>query len=133
MSYIYNNSIFKERRRELRNNQTEAEKILWKYIRNRQIEQCRFRRQFSVGPYILDFYCPRIRLAIEIDGQQHGKSESVVYDKEREEFMNDLDITTIRYGNNDVIRDPRQVVEDIRKHINLLSPLMVRGTKGDTA
>lgn len=132
MNFIYNNAILKERRRELRGNPTQAEAVLWGHIRNRQIEQCRFRRQYSVGPYILDFYCPRIRLAIEIDGDQHAENDAIVYDRERDEYLNDLDIKTVRYWNHDIMKDINHVIENIRNHINLTSPLMVRGTQGDT-
>ena len=133
MNFIYNNSLFKERRRALRANPTDAEQVVWAHIRNRQIEQCRFRRQYSVGPYILDFYCPTIRLAIELDGKQHEEQESALYDSEREKYLMDLDIKTIRYQNGDVMKNTKNVIENIRTHINQISPLMVRGTKGDTA
>jgi len=102
---VYNNSVFKDRRRELRANQTEAEKILWGKLRNRQLEKCKFWRQYSVGPYILDFYCPKIRLAIEVDGSQHD--EALEYDKEREDYLLGLEIKTIRYKNNEVMNNTK--------------------------
>ena len=118
---VYNNSVFKDRRRELRANQTEAEKILWGKLRNRQLEKCKFWRQYSVGPYILDFYCPKIRLAIEVDGSQHD--EALEYDKEREDYLLGLEIKTIRYKNNEVMNNMRHVIEDIRKYINKIFPI----------
>ena len=66
--YLANNKILKERRRELRRNQTPAEKIVWTFLRSRHLSCLRFVRQYSLGPYILDFYCPKLKLAIELDG-----------------------------------------------------------------
>jgi very-short-patch-repair endonuclease len=69
---MYNKLILKPRRRELRQSTTPAEIKIWNIIRNRKINNLKFIRQYSVGFYILDFYCPKIRLAIEIDGGQHN-------------------------------------------------------------
>jgi len=118
----YNNSNFKGRRKELRVNQTDAEKILWQELRGRKLEKCKFWRQYSVGPYILDFYCPQIRLAIELDGPQHV--EALEYDQEREQYLAGQDIRTIRYRNAEVIHNIENVIQNIQKHINKISPLL---------
>ena len=89
--FLYNHKTLKERRRDLRKNQTPAEKLLWKFISKDQISGLRFLRQYSVGPYILDFYCPKIRLGIEIDGSVHKEKEARIYDKDREKFLKSLD------------------------------------------
>lgn len=123
----YNNSVFKSRRKELRVNQTEAEKILWQELRGRKLEKCKFWRQYSVGPYILDFYCPQIRLAIEVDGSQHAKA--IEYDEEREKYMVDLDIKTIRYSNKDIMNKLEAVIKQIRNHINHIFPLPLNGKR----
>lgn len=68
MKFTYNDEILKLRRKELRKSETDAEKIIWKYLRNKQFYGIKFLRQYSVGPYIVDFYCPFDRLAIELDG-----------------------------------------------------------------
>lgn len=112
---MYNDQIQIIRRRELRKNQTEAENILWQAIRNRQINSLKFHRQYSVGPYILDFFCPEIRLAIELDGDQH--KDAVEYDKERESFLKDKDIRTIRFWNNDILKDLKSVLSTIKENI----------------
>ena len=117
----YNNSIFKRRRKELRRKQTPAEKVLWEQLRGRKLEKCKFWRQYSVGPYILDFYCPEIRLAIEVDGHQH--QAAIEYDQEREMYLKELDIKTIRYKNEEVMSKLEKVIDDIRKQINLIFPL----------
>lgn len=123
----YNNSVFKGRRKELRANQTEAEKILWEQLRGRKLEKCKFWRQYSVGPYILDFYCPQIRLAIEIDGIQH--QDAVEYDEEREKYLTAQDIKTIRYKNNEVVNALDKVMKKIRHHINQIFPLPLNGKR----
>lgn len=80
--FLYNHKTLRDRRRDLRNNQTPAEKLLWKHISGDKIQGLRFLRQYSVGPYILDFYCAKIRLGIELDGEVH--KENKLYDKDRE-------------------------------------------------
>lgn len=85
MNPTYNDPHFKDRRRLLRKEQTEVEKKLWLHIRNRQIHGCKFFRQYGVGSYILDFYCPEVRLAIELDGGQHNEESNKEYDKLRTE------------------------------------------------
>lgn len=108
---MYNDQIQKDRRRELRKNQTEVEKILWYEIRGRKINNFKFYRQYGVGPYILDFFCPQIRLAVELDGKQH--KYALEYDKERETFLKKADIQTIRFWNNEVLENVEKVVEKI--------------------
>ena len=71
MPRIFNTTALKERRRELRNNQTPAEKMLWQKIRKKQLSGIQFYRQYGIGAYIADFYAPVLRLCIEVDGIQH--------------------------------------------------------------
>ena len=68
---IYNLPSKEVHRKELRNNATKVERILWKSLQGRRLAGKKFRRQFSIGPYIVDFYCPECRLAIELDGAGH--------------------------------------------------------------
>lgn len=94
-------------------------------LRNRQINNLKFYRQYSVGPYILDFFCPQIRLAIELDGEQH--KNKIEYDKERENFLKDKDIITIRFWNDEVFKN----VEKVCKIINNSSQtLLLQQEKG---
>lgn len=95
--FLYNHKDMRSRRKELRNNQTPAEKVLWKCISKNKIQNLRFLRQYSVGPYILDFFCPKIRLGIELDGSIHKEKEKRIYDKDREKFLKSLDIEIIRF------------------------------------
>ena len=127
---MYNDQLQKERRIGLRKNQTEAENILWQKLRNRQINNLKFHRQYGAGPYILDFFCPQIRLAIELDGEQH--KNDVIYDKERENFLKDKDITTIRFWNDEIMSNLEKVLERIREEIknNPLNPPYNKGEIG---
>ena len=93
MNFIYNNQKFKFRRKELRVNATKAENLLWGKLRHQQLSGLKFFRQYSVGPCILDFYCPEARLAIELDGAHHFlDKEQFIYDQERTEYLQENDI-----------------------------------------
>lgn len=72
---------------------SESEKLLWKYLRNEKIG-FKFRRQHPIGIYALDFYCPKLKLCIEVDGEQH--LDRVTQDKRRDDFLLELGIKTIR-------------------------------------
>ena len=112
----------KERRKELRNNMTAEEKIIWKYIKNNQLG-VKFRRQHSIDYYIADFYCSELKIVIEIDGSQHYSEDGIEYDMEREEFMKSIGIRTIRFSNYDVLNNIEGVVEKIKEEIKTKSPL----------
>jgi very-short-patch-repair endonuclease len=116
--FLYNNKTLKERRQELRNHQTEAEKLLWKFISKNKILGLRFLRQYGVGPYILDFYCPKIRFGIELDGKIHEKNK--LYDKDREKYLDGLDIKIVRFGNDDVLNNINKVLNDLQNKIKQL-------------
>jgi adenine-specific DNA-methyltransferase len=99
--------------RTLRRAMTDAERILWKRLRNRQLVNRKFRRQHPLGPYVLDFYCPSKRLVIEIDGGQHYTPEGKTRDKTREKYLNQHDIEVIRYSDRDVLTKVDAVLQDI--------------------
>ena len=98
-----------ERARELRKVQTEAEKLLWKHIRNRQLSGYKFRRQYPVGHYIVDFVCLSIQLIIELDGSQHMNNES--YDERRTQYLNARGFKVVRFWNNDILIQTDSVLE----------------------
>jgi very-short-patch-repair endonuclease len=111
----------KELRRELRTNGTIAEATLWQMLKSRQIEGFKFRRQFGIGPYILDFYCPELRLCIELDGQPHFTPEGYEYDLHRTEYLNRFHgIQVMRFENKDVFCYPENVLSEIRHMIDKL-------------
>ena len=103
-------------RKELRNGSTAAESTLWLSLKGCQIEGMRWRRQFSVGPYILDFYCPQLRLCIELDGAQHYTMQGGENDLLREEWLlREHGIRTIRFENKDIFINHEGVIEYIRE------------------
>ncbi len=114
MQHFYIDST-KEQRKQLRKNMTEEEVILWAYIRKR-FPQHKFRRQVGIGPYIADFYCPKVKLVIELDGSQHLDSER---DVTREKYMNTLGLTTIRFWNGDVRKNLNGVLMKIEQQLSL--------------
>ena len=115
MQDIMNKPENKSARKNLRNCGTSAEATLWTLIKDKQIDGLKFRRQHSVGLYILDFYCPQLRLNIELDGEVHSTSEAMDYADARARFLiNEKDIWVIRFENRVVFENPFQIVEEIR-------------------
>ena len=101
MQTIMNKSDVTGNRKELRNHSTSAEATLWKMLKGKQIAGLKFRRQHSVGPYILDFYCPQIKLALELDGEVHNRQQD--NDEQRSNFLNRVDdIEVLRFENRTV-------------------------------
>jgi very-short-patch-repair endonuclease len=122
---IHNRQILKSRRKELRNNCTPAEKLLWSVLQHSNLGGYKFRRQHSVGSYILDFYCPSECLAVELDGDSHFTEEALVYDRERTAYLNTLGIKVLRFLNTDVYDNLNVVCERILEEItgeNLTTP-----------
>jgi len=97
--------------RELRQNQTDAEQLLWGLLRDRRFADKKFRRQHPVGRYILDFYCHELKLAIELDGGQHNEDAARQYDDERTRFLNEQGIRVIRFWNNQVLQETDSVLQ----------------------
>jgi very-short-patch-repair endonuclease len=109
----YNNlPNLKPNRIALRKNYTDAELFLWTKLRYRQLG-VKFRRQHSIGPYVLDFYCPEKRLAIELDGGQHNSEEIKIYDDERTIYLRSFGVKVLRFWNNDVLKSSKEVLEVI--------------------
>ncbi len=108
MNKLYNDAAHKDRRRELRSSMTDAERTLWKMIRNQALG-VRFLRQYGVGPYTLDFYCPAKRLAIEIDGGQHMEDGQRQHDDDRSVFLLQQNIKVIRFWNTEVLNNQEGV------------------------
>lgn len=86
--------------RELRRHQTDEEKELWRALRGRRFTGFKFPRQHTVGEYILDFYCADAKLAVEMDGSQHGQPEGIQRDAVREKFLTEQGIETLRFWNH---------------------------------
>lgn len=97
--------------RHLRQNQTDAEKCLWRYLRNRQMHGHKFRRQYPIGEYIVDLVCLEKMVVIELDGGQH--LEQAEQDMERTEYLGLLGYEVYRYWNNDVLVNTESVLNHI--------------------
>src|ERR1051326_6734816 len=107
----------KGRRKELRNNPTPAEAILWKYLQRRRMLGKKFRRQFSISRYIVDFLCVDCGIAIELDGAPHFRELKAEYEAERTAFLTALGIEIIRFENRIVYENIDAVLEAIRESI----------------
>lgn len=116
----YNNIRLKSRRKELRNNMTHAEVILWNHIRRRQIHNTKFRRQFSVGKYVLDFFSPDLKLAIEVDGATHVTNEQLKNDMNRQASLENAGIVFLRFSNIEVYETLDYVIDEIRKQVKAM-------------
>ena len=116
MGELYNRKEQTERRIQLRNDQTRAEWMLWIELRGGQLGY-KFRRQFGVGPFIVDFYCPKVRFAIEVDGDSHFEAEAIEYDNERSRYLIDLNIQVIRFTNQDIYESLDDVIETIKQQL----------------
>jgi very-short-patch-repair endonuclease len=112
---LHNKSELKEYRKNLRNNLTPAEALLWKALKGKQLEGRKFRRQHSIGNYIIDFYCPSEKLAIELDGQPHFTIHGATKDKKRTAFLNKNGIRVLRFENKLVWELPNMVLERIKE------------------
>ena len=100
--YPNNKRWQKRTRQRLRTHGTPAEGALWRHLQRCQLDGMKFRRQFGVGPYILDFYCPDVRLAVELDGAVHDDPARARYDAERARHLAAQQIRVVRFENRDV-------------------------------
>ncbi|MBD8489294.1 endonuclease domain-containing protein [Echinicola sp. CAU 1574] len=119
---IYNVPYLKAKRKSLRNNSTPAEATLWKALSNKKLNGRKFRRQYSVGNYILDFYCPSERLCIELDGTHHFTEAGYEYDKERTKYIENLNISVIRFRNEEVFNSLESVLSEIKRNFTTPNP-----------
>ncbi len=111
-----NNRIsLKSRRKQLRNDPTPAEKLLWLYLKESQLDGHKFRRQHSYGPYVMDFYCPSKRLCIELDGESHDTPESKAHDGIKDSYLSTHHIKVLRFTNEEVYANVENVLGRIRR------------------
>ena len=109
----HNRKYLKTYRRELRNDSTKAERMLWKALQKSQLEGRKFRRQQSIENYIVDFYCPSEKLIIELDGEIHNNPVNQNYDDERTIKLKDLGFKVLRFENNLVFEQTDMVLQAI--------------------
>jgi len=105
----------KQPSRQLRANTTGAERCLWGRLRRKQLKGCQFYRQKPIGDYIVDFYCPRAKLVVEVDGGHHFSDEVAERDMVRDEYLNALGLKVLRFTNSKVMKNAEGVVEKIRR------------------
>ena len=123
---VFNKASTKDKRKTLRKSRTEAETALWQQLRARSLLEGKFFRQYGIGEYIADFYCPQCKLVIEIDGNQHYSNDGDEYDKSRENYMNSLAIKTIRFSNSDILQNMNSVLFKHRKGTHPAIPLFYK-------
>jgi very-short-patch-repair endonuclease len=111
---IYNFKESQPVRKKLRKEATPQEIILWARLKNKQLG-CKFRRQHSIGKYVVDFYCSEKKLVIEIDGWQHKEQER--YDEERIKYLESLELKVLRFWNNDVNDNLNGVILKIEEYL----------------
>jgi len=111
------NQKLKEISRQLRKNMTNAEKRLWAKIRMRQLQGYQFYRQKPIGDYIVDFFCPRAKLVIELDGSHHLIGETIEYDRIRDDYLSSLGLRVLRFTNTEVMTNIKGVVERIAEEM----------------
>ncbi|GAA3654431.1 endonuclease domain-containing protein [Flavivirga jejuensis] len=113
---IHSLKYLKERRAELRQSLTPAEAFLWKHLKSRQFEGRRFTRQHSIKNYIVDFYCSKEKLIIELDGEVHNNELAKEKDDQRTKYLTELGYTVIRFENKMVFENLGSVFMEIKEH-----------------
>ena len=106
----YNKNL-KEPSRQLRKDMTEAERLFWSKVRKKQVKGVQFYLQKILGDYIVDFYCPKAKLVIEIDGSQHYETEGMERDAVRDDYLQSLDLKVLRFNNREVLTNVADVLE----------------------
>ena len=102
----------------LRNRSTSAEVALWEILKSRKLDGRKFRRQYSIDKYIVDFCCPSEKLIIELDGNPHGEYHRIQRDEKRDKYIESLGFTVLRFENRIVFQEPEFIKYEIRKFIN---------------
>ncbi len=115
---IHSRLIFRQRRKDLRNNATAQETILWEGLKKSGLG-FKFQRQHSIGPYIVDFYCPTKKLVIEVDGSSHTDKDAKLYDADRTNYFEILGLKVLRFWNSEVDADPERVFDKISSFLSL--------------
>ena len=121
INYIcFNKSSQTEKRRKLRQNQTNAEELVWRFIRNRQLLGYKFKRQYSVDHFVIDFFCSDLKLAIEIDGGSHNSPEQRKKDIVRQKYLEAFNINFVRVKDEELFGNPNKAFDKIEQAIKLI-------------
>ncbi len=119
MTKIFNKKSMQEIRRKLRNDMTFTEKVVWLHIRKKQLG-VRFLRQYSIDNYVIDFYCPALKLALEIDGAIHLESDVKEKDEIRENHIAQYGIRFLRITNEELYSNPNKTFQSIEREIKII-------------
>ena len=115
---LFNRKGLKSLRSSLRKRSTSAEVELWNILKSRKLEGRKFRRQYSIGSYIVDFCCPSEKLIIELDGDPHGEYHKIQEDEDRDKFLENFGFTVLRFENRFVFQEPEYITGEISKILN---------------
>lgn len=116
MFYGAHASIF-QNAKQLRTSLTSSECILWEHLSKKKLNNYRFRRQHAIGSFIVDFYCHKAKLVVEVDGTYHFNDNQIQNDKNRTHKLNLLGIKVIRFKNEQVKYHLEEVLHEIKKHL----------------
>jgi len=109
--------LVRDRARKLRRSSTDAERILWARLRDRQLKGAKFRRQNAIGPYIADFFCLKAKLVVELDGGGHDAEEQRLADAARTAYLENCGYTVLRFWNNEVVDNIDGLIEQISEYL----------------
>jgi len=126
MTKLYNLKYLTKTRKFLRNQPVKAEWLMWSKLKRKQLGY-KFRRQYSIGIYIIDFYCPELKLAVEADGATHSSNKEIIYDKNREEYLKKFGVKIKRYNNLEIFNNLEMVASDLKNYCDKLKndPLLI--------
>jgi very-short-patch-repair endonuclease len=119
---LFNRKSLKFFRTSLRNKSTSAEAVLWDILKSKKLNARKFRRQHSIGNYIVDFYCASEKLLIELDGNSHGEYHKIEKDRKRDQYLEVLGFSILRFENRLVFQEPEFVKNEIRKNFKRKDP-----------
>ena len=111
------NANLKDKARQLRKNLTDSEKALWSRLRNKQLLGIQFYRQKPIGEHIVDFFAPRVKWVVEVDGSQHTLGDHVQKDRFRDGYLASLGLKVLRFNSREVLKESDAVVEAIYRMI----------------
>ena len=114
---FFNRKDLKSFRSSLRKRSTSAEATLWVILKSKQLDGRKFRRQYSIGSYIVDFCCPSEKLVIELEGDSHGEYHKIKEDENRDKYIESLGFIVLRFVNRFVFQDPEYLKSEIRKFL----------------
>ena len=108
--------------RQLRKKETWAEKLMWRWLRDRRFSGYKFRRQHPVGDYVLDFFCEEARLNVELDGSRHGFPDQRKHDTDREAYLKSRGVKTLRFWNSHLRRNAQSIRDAIFNELQSCAP-----------